>query len=70
MKLVFIAMLFSASTFAQTPSSRTTLACGPQGVSFDVKQDDSQHTVVQPEPGKAQVYFIQDDVGSFGIGER
>ena len=68
MKLVLIAMLFPISAFAQTPSSRIAPACGPQGVSFDVKQDDSQHTVVQPEPGKAQVYFIQDDVGSFGIG--
>lgn len=69
MKLVLIAILFSISAFAQNPSSRTAPACGPQNVSFDVKQDDSQHTAVQPEPGKAQVYFIQDKGGqSFGIG--
>ena len=69
MKIVLIAMFFAVPAFAQTPSSRIALACGPQNVSFDVKQDDSQHTVVQPEPGKAQVYFIQDkSVESFGIG--
>ncbi|MGB6686573.1 MAG: hypothetical protein WBE76_01885 [Terracidiphilus sp.] len=56
MKLVLISMLFPISAFARNPSSQTALACGPQNVSFlDVKQADSQHTVVQPEPGKAQV---------------
>ncbi len=69
MKIVLIAIFFGASAFAQNPSSRIALACGPQNVSFDVKQDDSQHTVVNPESGKAQVYFIQDkSAESFGIG--
>jgi hypothetical protein len=69
MKIVFVAMFFAVSTFAQNPSSRIAPACGPRNVSFDVKQDDSQHTVTKPEPGKAQVYFIQDkSVESFGVG--
>jgi hypothetical protein len=69
MKLILIAMLFSISASAQNSSSRTVLARGPQNVNFEVKQDDTQHTVVQPEPGKARVYFIQDKgVESFGIG--
>jgi hypothetical protein len=69
MRIVFIAMLFSVSAFAQNQSSRIAPACGPQNVGFDVKLSDSQHSIVQPEPGKAQVYFIQDkSVESFGIG--
>jgi Protein of unknown function (DUF2846) len=69
MKIVLIAVLLAVSAFAQSPASQMALACGPQGVSFDVKLDNSQHTVVQPAPGKAQVYFIQDKgLQSFGIG--
>lgn len=35
-------------------------ACGPGGVNFDVKDDNSHHTVQQPETGKAEVYVIQE----------
>ena len=35
-------------------------ACGPKDGSFNVKLDESQHTLAQPEPGKARVYFIQE----------
>jgi hypothetical protein len=59
-KGALIALFFAASAFAQAPSSGITLACGPQDASFDVKLDKSQHTQVQPEPGKARVYFIQE----------
>ncbi len=69
MKIFLIAVLSSVSALAQNASSRVAPACGPQGVSFDVKLDNSQHEIVQPLPGKAQVYFVQDkDVGSLGIG--
>jgi hypothetical protein len=59
MKIVFVAMFFAVSAFAQNTSSRIPPACGPQNVSLDVKLDDSQHSIVQPDPGKAHVYFIQ-----------
>lgn len=69
MKILLIVVLSSVSMLAQNAPSRIAPACGPQGVSFDVKLDNSQRTVVQPEHGKAQVYFVQDkDVGSLGIG--
>jgi Protein of unknown function (DUF2846) len=35
--------------------------CGPANVSFDVKSSGSSHPVSQPEPGKALVYFLQED---------
>jgi hypothetical protein len=60
MKVAIIAMLFAAPAFAQGQSAGLPAACGPGDVSFKVKLDDSQHTLTQPEPGKALVYFIQD----------
>jgi hypothetical protein len=50
------------AAFAQDPAavSAAEAACGPKGVNFDVKDDNSQHTVGQPEAGKALVYVIQD----------
>ena len=44
----------------QEAVSAAESACGPKGVNFDVKDDNSQHTVGQPEAGKALVYVIQD----------
>ena len=35
-------------------------ACGPRSVTFVAKLGNSQHTLAEPEPGKARVYFIQD----------
>jgi hypothetical protein len=60
MKVALIALLFAAPAFAQAPPAASTVACGPENVSFKVKLDDSQHTLVQPDPGKALVYFLQD----------
>jgi hypothetical protein len=58
MKIVLVMMLLAASAFAQ--EATVAAGCGPRGASFDVKRDESQHTLGQPEAGKAQVYFIQD----------
>jgi hypothetical protein len=58
----FLAMiLFAASAFAQSQSgSATPAACASRSSNFDVKLDESQHTLLPPEQGKARVYFIQD----------
>jgi hypothetical protein len=60
MKTALVALLLAASAFAQAPPAPPTAACGPPGVSFKVKLDSSQHTLVQPDPGKARIYFFQD----------
>jgi hypothetical protein len=62
MRTAFALILFTMAAFAQDPAaiSAAQAACGPQGVNFDVKDDNSQHTVGQPEAGKALVYVIQD----------
>jgi hypothetical protein len=35
--------------------------CGPASIKFDVETDRNQHTVPNPEAGKALVVFLQDD---------
>ncbi len=62
MRIALALILFTMSAFAQNTSavSVATAACGPRGVNFDIETDKSQHTVGQPEAGKALVYVIQD----------
>lgn len=60
MKSAIAVLLFAVSAVAQNSSAVVPAACGSIGVSYDVKLDDSQHTLAQPEPGMARVYFIQD----------
>ena len=59
MRIIGLVMLFAVSAFTQVPPA-VTAACGPEKVSFNVKLDESQHALPEPEPGKARVYFIQE----------
>lgn len=60
MRMVVLAMLFTASALAQNLPASPTAACGSEIGSFKVKLDESQHTLAPPDPGKARVYFIHD----------
>jgi hypothetical protein len=60
MKSALSVMLLAVSAFAQQESGALAAACGPKTTSFNVKRDDSEHTLAQPDPGKALVYFVQD----------
>ncbi len=69
MKFALIFLLYVVPTFAQSPSGILAIACGPKDFPFSVTTDSSQHSVEQPEPGKARVYFIQEsgvDTLTFG----
>ncbi len=68
MRIALVTLLFAASAFAQVPPTASTAACGPENVSFKVKLDESQHTLAQPDPGKARVYFFQDAGTSHTLG--
>jgi hypothetical protein len=61
MKVVLVLVL-SALSVAQDPSaiSATGAACGSKSVRFDVRTDKSQHPFPNQEPGKALVYFVED----------
>jgi hypothetical protein len=54
--------LLTSLVFAQNqPASSAKIpACGAPESRFEVRTDSGQHSA-QPEPGKALVYFIQDD---------
>jgi hypothetical protein len=60
MRMLVVFILLTASAFAQTIPAIPTAACGAGSVSFKVTLNESQHTLVTPEPGKALVYFIHD----------
>jgi hypothetical protein len=63
-ELLFFA-IFAASTLAQARAADLPTACGPTDVRFEVKLDKSKHTLAQPEPGKAVIYFFQDTAPPF-----
>lgn len=61
MRSVPVMIFLAASAFAQgQPGLAAPAACASKNANFDVKLDESQHTLLPPEPGKARVYFIQD----------
>jgi hypothetical protein len=68
MRIVVFVMLFAASAIAQVAPAASTAACGRENVSFKVKLDGSPHTLAQPDPGKALVYFFHDSGTSNTVG--
>jgi hypothetical protein len=68
MKAAVVALLFAASAFAHAQSAGLPAACGVDKVTFNVTGDEARHAAVQLVPGKARVYFVQDD-GILGSGD-
>ena len=63
--LLAFAIFFATSALAQNLPP----ACGPENVSFNVRFNKSQSSPPEQAPGRATVYFIQDNGGrSYGIG--
>jgi hypothetical protein len=67
MRVTLLIFLFAATAvcqqktrFGQSGTSPWPAACGPAQASFKVKLDDSQHTLLPPENGKARIYFIHE----------
>jgi hypothetical protein len=54
---------FSSLTFAQTfPTSQAVVpGCGDKKIKWDVTTARSKHPTATPDPGKALIYFLQDD---------
>jgi hypothetical protein len=61
MKAALAILLLATSAFGQTHPASLPPACGPAHVSFDAEEQSDRPTPPPPEPGKAQVFFIQDD---------
>jgi hypothetical protein len=66
MRVALAVLLLSASAFAQTKAAGS--ACGPKDVTFDVRQDNSQHALAQPETGKALIYIVSQSGLACGPG--
>lgn len=63
MKAFAVVLLFGTFVFAQDSSSsiNTAPGCGAASAKFDVKTEKSSHPLLQPPPGQAMVYFVEDD---------
>src|SRR5580692_1011497 len=59
--MVLLAIALPSVGRAQSPTAASGLGCGAANVEFNVKTNDKQRPAVQPEPGKAHVFFLQDD---------
>lgn len=61
MRAALTFLFLAPSVFAQSQpaSAPSSASCGPSQVKFDVKLDNAQHSLGQPEPGKALVYVIE-----------
>jgi hypothetical protein len=61
--LALLLVTFASAAFAQSapPQTVTAPGCGPDNTKFDVTSDKSKHPFAQPDPGKALIYFLQDD---------
>ena len=61
-KFLLLGFLLATPVLAQDQAAdlRTEAGCGPAKTKFDVKVDKKQHTVTQPEAGKAMVYVIEE----------
>jgi hypothetical protein len=59
----FLLLALASSSFAQSGPIATAAApgCGTDNSKFDVQSNKSQHPFAKPDPGKALVYFLQDD---------
>ncbi len=62
--LAFLVLAFAGSCFAQSGATAPAAAapgCGTGNTKFDVQSNKSQHPFLKPDPGKALIYFLQDD---------
>src|SRR5258707_8501086 len=62
--LAFLVLASAGSCFAQSgPNAPAAAApgCGTGNTKFDVQSNKSQHPFLKPDPGKALIYFLQDD---------
>jgi len=66
MKIALIVFVFAASVLAQQKvrlgqeQFKLPPACGPERTTFKVKLDDRSSSLLQPDAGKALVYFIHE----------
>ncbi|MGA3194313.1 MAG: hypothetical protein ABSD39_04865 [Terriglobales bacterium] len=63
MRIICSFLLLASLSFGQDAPAASTTApgCGPIDIHFQVKADQNRHPTIQPDAGKAVLYFLQDD---------
>jgi hypothetical protein len=63
MRSIIALLLLSSAALAQNEAAiaKARAACGPENVKFDVKEQDVDGTVKDPEQGKGLIYIIGED---------
>lgn len=62
MKTLLASLLLVPLLFGQNePTTAAAPGCGPADGHFQVKTEKQQHPAMQPDAGKALVYFVEDD---------
>ena len=59
--LFLVLLLASGGAEDRGSAGAAAPACGPDDVRFDVKTARSEHPLAMPAPGRALVYFLQDE---------
>ena len=67
-KYFVLVLLVAARLYGQDQPTdlRAAAGCGPARIQFNVKTDKKQHTVAQPEPGKALIYVFSEYISERG----
>ncbi|HLW98171.1 MAG TPA: hypothetical protein VKR82_05955 [Candidatus Acidoferrales bacterium] len=62
MRTILLFFLFASPAISQSaPATAIAPGCGASSVTFSVTTNKSQHPFIQPDAGKALVYFVEDD---------
>src|ERR1700680_1824617 len=61
-KIILAVLLFAAPVVAQDHLSSAPVngGCGPSNAHFDVTTNSKEHSISQPDSGKALVYVFED----------
>jgi hypothetical protein len=69
MRTAILLLFLTLPALAQSTPASVSAACGPEKVIFTAREADAPLPLASPQPGKALVYFIQDD-GLYGTEQH
>lgn len=62
MRTILLLLFLASPAFPQSaPTAAMAPGCGASNLTFSVTINKTQHPFIQPEAGKALVYFVEDD---------
>ena len=64
---VYFALIPAVTAAQDKTDTAVAPGCGPRDAKLEVKTDRAKHPLGKPDPGKAIVYFLQDDSYFLGV---